>query len=321
MFDKCKLCYYRNPEVSIYICNWCFPLFLNLQRYYSEDENASVSKPLVRMSDELKKFRRLWWDQGNLHPKADWDNVKLPYLLAESITYEEYERRGDMFNVHGCWEWCNGKVIIIELPSDPHEICICSISRELMNCCGSVIHTDAEIYGLGSIRTRVGGSGKEADASFSPEKPDVTSPNGRDGKNKPWPNIVIEVAYSETVHHVMDKVQNYWLHPNRAHDVIVVKINPVPPGQVPMRMRAWHFCVSDGRLPNGTVPARNMFEFGTQDEFGNALNIQQGARIISIQLDCLYHDLLPNIQIPRNTLPDPIELDFFFVQRAIFRMV
>lgn len=32
------------------------------------------------------------------------------------------------------------------------------------------------------------------------------------------------------------------------------------------------------------------FEFGIQDEFGNALNIQQGACNISIQLDCLYHD-------------------------------
>ncbi|RHZ89805.1 hypothetical protein Glove_9g248 [Diversispora epigaea] len=63
----------------------------------------------------------------------------------------------------------------------------------------------------------------------------------------------------------MDKVQNYWLHPycvgntsiNRAHDVIVVKINPVPRGQVPMRMRAWRFCISDGRLPNGTILAGN----------------------------------------------------------------
>ncbi|RHZ43760.1 hypothetical protein Glove_856g9 [Diversispora epigaea] len=169
--------------------------------------------------------------RGNLHPKADWDNASV---------LEEYERRGDMFNVHGCWEWYNGKVIIIELPFDPHEICIGSISMALMHHCDSVIFTDAEIYSLGSIRTRVSGSGKEAGASFSPEKPDVTLPNGRDEMemyllflllifelikaNKPWPNIVIEVAYSETVQHVMDKVQNYWLHPNRAHDVIVVKI-------------------------------------------------------------------------------------------------
>ncbi|RHZ89806.1 hypothetical protein Glove_9g247 [Diversispora epigaea] len=78
-----------------------------------------------------------------------------------------------MLNVHGCWEWCNGKVIIIELSSDPREICIGSISKALMYHCDSVIFTDAEIHSLGSVRTRVGGSGKEADASFSPEKPDL----------------------------------------------------------------------------------------------------------------------------------------------------
>ncbi|CAG8508830.1 15829_t:CDS:2 [Funneliformis caledonium] len=41
----------------------------------SNDEIDAVSKALVRMPDEesneLKKFRKLWWDQGNLYPKAD----------------------------------------------------------------------------------------------------------------------------------------------------------------------------------------------------------------------------------------------------------
>ncbi|CAG8650898.1 717_t:CDS:2 [Funneliformis caledonium] len=38
-------------------------------------QSNAVSKALVRMPDEesneLKKFRKLWWDQGNLYPKAD----------------------------------------------------------------------------------------------------------------------------------------------------------------------------------------------------------------------------------------------------------
>ena len=53
----------------------------------------------------------------------------------------------------------------------------------------------------------------------------------------PWPNIIVEVAYSESIDHVTKKVNEYWLRPNRAHDAIVVKIDPVPQGERPSRMR------------------------------------------------------------------------------------
>ena len=64
------------------------------------------------------------------------------------------------------------------------------------------------------------------------------------------------------------------------------------------------------------------FEFGTQDGTGAPLNIAQGQCIINISLSCLYHDFkqpdppAPPIQ-PQTLLPDPIPLDFYFVQRAI----
>ena len=44
------------------------------------------------------------------------------------------------------------------------------------------------------------------------------------------------MAYSETFDHVKEALC-YWLSPGRAHDVIIVKIDPVPQGQVPVRMR------------------------------------------------------------------------------------
>jgi len=241
--------------------------------------------------------------------------VTLPYKLAVGVTLEEYERRVEEFNIHGCWEWTEGDVMIYEWPSEPHEICIGAITEELMDACRPVKRTNAQICSLGSTRTRAGGSGKEADDSFRPKKPLVNPPNGSDGYNCPWPNIVVEVAYSETIEHVWEKVNTYWLKPNRAHDAIIVKIDPVPQGERPIRMRAWHYCVSD-RVTRNLFPARNSFEFGLQPP----LLVQPGACVINIQLDCLYHDLKPNIQIPRNVLPDPIVLDFFYVQQAIVAM-
>ncbi|CAG8761409.1 11128_t:CDS:2, partial [Acaulospora morrowiae] len=106
---------------------------------------------------------------------------------------------------------------------------------------------------------------------------------------RPWPNLVIEVAYSETIDHVTDKVKNYWLKPDRAHDAIVVKIDPAPNGQVPTRMIAWHYCVLDRRT-RSTFPARTTFEFGTVDGNGNLLTFLRGAHMINIALSCLYHD-------------------------------
>ncbi|CAG8619134.1 8176_t:CDS:2, partial [Diversispora eburnea] len=146
--------------------------------------------------------------------------IRLPYILAEGITLEEYEERTDKFNIRGLWEWVDYKVIIYEIPTKHHETFITSISTEIMMQCALVRGTDA--------RTRADNSGKEADACFRPSKPLVQSPNGSDGEKEPWPNIVVEVAYSESEQHVLEKVHNYWLrNHSRVHDAIVIKIDPV----------------------------------------------------------------------------------------------
>ncbi|CAG8641816.1 9763_t:CDS:2, partial [Acaulospora morrowiae] len=80
---------------------------------------------------------------------------------------------------------------------------------------------------------------------------------------------------------------------------------------------AWHYCVSDRRTRH-RLPARTTFEFGTIDGNGNPLAFTQGALVINISLSCLYHDVRPSITIPPN-LPDPIPIDFFYIQRAIIR--
>ncbi|CAG8728410.1 15570_t:CDS:2, partial [Acaulospora morrowiae] len=174
---------------------------------------------------------------------------ELPYKLAVSVTLEEYEKQ-------------------------PHEVCIHKISKVIESSCRNVEDTPAEICAFGSTRTYADGSAKEADNSFRPEKPEVAYPNGIDKGTRPWPNLVIEVAYSETIDHVTYKVKNYWLKPDRAHDAIVVKIDPVLDDQVPTRMIAWHYCVSD-RKTRTTFPARTTFEFGTVDALGAPLTFPQ----------------------------------------------
>ncbi|RHZ43781.1 hypothetical protein Glove_856g42 [Diversispora epigaea] len=263
-------------------------------------------------------LRSLWWEEGNIHPEAKWEEAILPYVLVEGVTLEEYERRTDIFNVRGLWEWTKNKVLVYELPEMPHETCICAIVKELNNCWSLVDHTDATILGLGSTQTRADNCGKGPDASFRPVKSQVQAPNGSDGQNFPWPNLIIEVAYLESTMHVLNEVKNYWLKDlSRVHDAIVVKIDPISEGEMPSRMQAWHFCASDRITRKGDLPARTHFEFGTHDQFGNVLNSTPGTCIIRIELDCLYHQVYSGTQIPRGILPDPIELDLSYVRDKI----
>ncbi|CAG8478151.1 10793_t:CDS:10 [Diversispora eburnea] len=98
--------------------------------------------------------------------------------------------------------------------------------QEIVKKCIPVDGTNAEIIGLGATRTRADNSGKEADASFRPMKLRVPAPTGSDGEE-----------YS------------------RAHDAIVVKIDPVSE-RMPSHMQAWHFCSRDRRIREGELPHR-----------------------------------------------------------------
>lgn len=76
--------------------------------------------------------------------------IRLPYVLATNVTIEEYEQRTEKFNIHGCWECSDGKIIIYELPSIQHEVCISAVSEEILNACRYVRGTPAQIYGFGA---------------------------------------------------------------------------------------------------------------------------------------------------------------------------
>ena len=49
---------------------------------------------------------------------------------------------------------------------------------------------------------------------------------------------MVEVAYVESEHDVLRKVQDFWLgNHSRVHDAIVVKIDEVPQDETPKRMQ------------------------------------------------------------------------------------
>ncbi|CAG8602950.1 13859_t:CDS:2 [Funneliformis mosseae] len=276
----------------------------------TDTEKTGINKEI----EKLKIYRNYWWKTGNFHPKAKWEEVSLPYELVTDVSWEEYVEKTDKYNIHGLWDWENGAVNVIEIPSSFHDICVGAIVQQISGATISVMSTNQSILNFGSTTTRSRGSGKEADASYRPlAKPRVNN-GGSDGRNQPWPNLVVKVAYAETEAAVKSKVENYWLAAGRAHDAIVVKLDYTA-GVKPSCMTAWHYCINVRTAAGALNPT--MYEFGSVDLQGNPINPQRGQNVINIQLNCLYHGVPVNFLIPSPPLPNPITIDLFHVRFAI----
>nr|CAG8578660.1 4490_t:CDS:2 [Entrophospora candida] len=184
----------------------------------SDAEISNDNATLLQLSESkniiLTKFQELWWIQGNMHPSAKWEE-------AFDVDWEKYSERTDMFDVHGNWEWIDRKVYVYELPLRPHEICSSCQSFTLLDNSNMLLIIE---YIKG---TKVGAIGKEANGSYIPWGKPRANSNGCEGPDsyKPWPNLVIEIASSETEKHLLNAVKNYWLYPGRAHDAIAVNIS------------------------------------------------------------------------------------------------
>ncbi|CAG8636058.1 5044_t:CDS:2, partial [Diversispora eburnea] len=212
----------------------------------SDTRTRSISttsyRGAVHETDELKKFRYYWWKTGIMHSKAKWDEATLPYELASDVSYDAYVEQTDKHNIHGWWEWENGTVRVVEFPSGFLESCVGAIVQEIYDTTRNVKGTYADILSLGATTTRSHEFAKEAHASFRPNQKPHVNAGGSDGETRPWPNIVVEGAHSQSVAYLLSKVENYWLKPGRAHDAIAIKIEPTTPLSV---MTAWHYCINN----------------------------------------------------------------------------
>ncbi|CAG8640347.1 7944_t:CDS:2 [Paraglomus brasilianum] len=280
-------------------------------RNIAMSSGTEVSTSLNGPVKDVEWYRQLWWKTGNIHPKAKWEEATLPYELKTDVSLDEYIFQTDKHNVKGLWEWENGTVRVIEIPSKFHEHCVSTINGELYSALRLVKNTPSGFLFPGATTTNSHRSGKEADGSIRPEcKPQVPH-GGSDGGNEPWPSLVIEVAYAMTEVELKKKIETYWLTPNRAHDAIGINFNYVP-GMRPTEMTAWHYCINNQTANGALTPI--MYEFGTVDHQGNPINIVPGQCVINIPLRCLYDGMPPTFMIPSPPLPDPISIDLFDIR-------
>jgi hypothetical protein len=71
--------------------------------------------------------------------------IRLPLILAEDVSYKEFEKKCEIANASKFWEYQNGTVIIIELPNCDHEIAHIEFSKQFMNAFSNLSRQDQVI--------------------------------------------------------------------------------------------------------------------------------------------------------------------------------
>ncbi|RIA80882.1 hypothetical protein C1645_583752 [Glomus cerebriforme] len=247
------------------------------------------------------------------------------------------------------FDYRNGTITIIELPTGPHEVTHTRFSRQFLSAFSNATRQDdVENWGAKSLFTNLPTNEREEpDACFVPKRLLTQNPalNPCDRDGNPWPTIIFEVASSETLAHVRRKINDYWLRPNRCEDVIVIKIGNWRTRRRngttrrPLRrLRCLKFCRAETlrQNPNATTfdPIEEI-EFGSVFANGRESDFCTGPHMkwLTIDCDCIFNGCpqpLPSFyhiassrpfmipQFPYPLVNPGVAIDLFDLQEAIF---
>ena len=71
-------------------------------------------------------------------------------MFATEVSFETYAEYTDKYNIKGWWEWENGTIRVIELPTKFHERCVRAINDEITLATGITRSTNVDILNDGS---------------------------------------------------------------------------------------------------------------------------------------------------------------------------
>ncbi|CAG8484659.1 12092_t:CDS:2 [Dentiscutata erythropus] len=282
---------------------------------------------------EATNKEKFWWVKGT-YPSINGE--RLPFVLARDVSFKEFAKKTEDAKAGRFWDYDKGIVTIIELPYGDHEGAISEFNRQICDQFRNVASQD-NIRGWGAKTT---GEYKEPDACFVPRRLlnlQNPVPNPCDYGRNPWPTIILEVVSFETFEHVKDKINNFWLGPNRCEDVIVIRLGNWnnrrrnQSGQPLRRLRVQYcsclkFCRRTTLQLNQnatTFDPIQEIEFGTVDANGKASNFCPAPQTkwLTIDRDCIYEGCappLPPLQVLSQTSAPGIAIDLYEIQQAIF---
>ncbi|CAG8786217.1 5515_t:CDS:2, partial [Dentiscutata erythropus] len=189
-------------------------------------------------------------------------------------------------------------------------------------------------------------SARQPDASFIPSRLSKPSPNPSDAQGNPWPTIVFEVARSQSLANVVQKVNSYSAPASLNSSVTCCKftnslhfysfnisscildsvINFVVE-QASKQVMHWEDtgqfkCLLNNNYPSLPNKIGGFFqlEFGTISGHGALYNgcSAHGMRTLMIARECAYEGCTP--PYPPYPIAGNVVIDLFDIQEAIFSM-
>ncbi|CAG8592384.1 19585_t:CDS:2 [Dentiscutata erythropus] len=218
----------------------------------------------------------------------------------------------------------NGAVIIYELPYRDHEAAHADFTTQFLSAFANLPRQDRVSYTAApTCWDSERSSAKQPDTSFVPKCLPKPSPHPSDAQGNPWPTVVCEVARSQSLSHILQKVNSFWLAPNRSEDVIVLKLwswdnERNTNGRPLRRFTCYKFCrqasLLAGQAQGNFWPVQTL-EFGTIDGNNAPYNgcSAPGMRTVTITPACAYQGCTPPYPLSVNVV-----IDLFDIQQAIF---
>ncbi|KAF0339061.1 hypothetical protein F8M41_016383 [Gigaspora margarita] len=270
---------------------------------------------------EATDKEKIWWVEGT-YPSINGE--RLPLILARDVSFKVFAKKSENAKAGRFWDYDKGIVMIIELPYGDHEGAIFEFNRQIVDQFRNIASLDnIRGWGATSLFDLATGKYKEPDACFVPRcllnLPNPV-PNPCNYNGNPWPTIVLEVVFFETLGHVKDKINNFWLGPNRCEDVISLN------WAIGVPSACLKFCQHTTLQldQNATTfdPIQEI-EFGTVGANGRASNFCSAPQMkwLTIDRDCIYvgcpAPLSPLPVLSQTSAPE-VTIDLYKIQQAIF---
>ncbi|PKY16047.1 hypothetical protein RhiirB3_402457 [Rhizophagus irregularis] len=264
-----------------------------------QDADELALKECIEIIDANVEEKK-WWRDGYY---KIIDENRLPLILVEDVSYEEFEKKCERVNASKFWEYRDGTVVIIELPNRDHESAHGEFTEQFLSAFANLPRRD-KVKCVGSTtcsatpERRVRGNSKQSDASFVPKLLPNPAQNPCDTEGNPWPTIIVEVANTQSLASIIQKTIQFWLAPNRVEDVIVLKL------------WKWNSIWDQ----NGTPLRRLTIELRTIDKRSQPYNgcSAPGTCTLNISPRCIYRGC------PRQPITNNVVIDLYNIQQEIF---
>jgi Uma2 family endonuclease len=281
---------------------------------------ASSHQPSEVVSPTTKKTSKMWDQLQEFNSMSQDEQAStLPFCIAPNVTLKRFHAKCNQNESRGGsrWEFEDGKVWIYDLPLAPHESAAAEVTYLLRAQMGQHFR-DIKPASSRRCDNNVNNWSYEPDGTLTVRgfRPGRGHADAADSEGNRWPNIIVEVAYTESEAHVHRKAGR-WLNtatqPNHGvQQVIVIKIGANMRVDGNRTMMAWRY-ERGGDVDEDANPVpEQTIEFGNHGPGNGATTVGVVGMQLHIPVTSVYLPIAPPAD-----LPGPLVLDLFYIRRTI----